>query len=112
MTPNISFRSLFVGPRPRATAPLLFLMAGLLGWISAVGSALWLGSHDSGDPDQWVGGLWATGVLVGIGMALAASVLVVSNWKSARVRGLEWVAVVFGGSFLLVGLGVFGMVLF
>jgi len=112
LTLNISPHPFFVGARPRAAALLLFQAAGLVGWISAVGSFLWLTSHDSGDPDQYVGGLWAAGVLVGIGMALAASVLVVSNWRSARVRGLEWIAVVFGGSFLLVGLGVFGTFLF
>jgi peptidoglycan biosynthesis protein MviN/MurJ (putative lipid II flippase) len=103
-TASISHRAL-IGPGPRKAALTLSILSGATGWATAGGSLFWLTRHDSGDPAQYVGGLWVGGVALSLVVAVVALVILGVNWKRARLRGREWFSAAVGVSYVLLVVG-------
>ena len=105
-TASISHRSL-IGNGPRKAALTLSIFSGVTGWVTAAGLLFWLTRHDSGDPAQYVGGLWFGGAALSLVVAVVALVILAANWKRARLRGREWLPAAVGASYVLLAVGTF-----
>jgi UDP-N-acetylmuramyl pentapeptide phosphotransferase/UDP-N-acetylglucosamine-1-phosphate transferase len=112
MNISASLRDFALGRRAKTRALIALFMSGVFGWFAAIGSFNWLTSHDSGDPRQYVGGIWLVAILVSFCVACLGLVVVTLNRNANPVTRSQRIFLGVGGSYVLGVVSAFVFLLF